>query len=88
MTCDDLLRYLSAYIDNELDETLSQAAQEHLSTCHNCQVVLNTTQQVVLLGRGQQQRFIPRERRERLFTQLQATFLQHTGPAETKSTEE
>jgi predicted esterase len=81
MTCEELLGYLSTYIDHELNEPLAQTAQVHLATCHNCQVVLNTTQQVILLGHGQHQRVIPRERRERLFAQLQSAFLQRTFTA-------
>jgi len=45
MKCEDLLQYLSDYIDQELDEELTAEAQEHLATCHNCRVVLDTTQQ-------------------------------------------
>lgn len=77
MTCDELLTYLSSYLDRELDEELAQAAREHLATCRNCRVVLNTTQQVIVLGRGQSQRTIPVVQRETLFTRLQEAFLQH-----------
>ncbi len=75
MTCEELLTYLSSYIDHELTEALAQDARLHLATCQNCQVVLNTTQQVILLGHGQAKRSIPAERRERLFAQLQAALL-------------
>jgi anti-sigma factor RsiW len=87
MTCEELLGYLSNYIDHELNETLTQAAQAHLATCPNCQVVLNTTQRVMVLGRGQHQRVIPRERRERLFAQLQTAFLQRPRASEDEPTE-
>jgi anti-sigma factor RsiW len=75
MTCEELLTYLSSYLDHDLDDELTQAAREHLSTCQNCQVVLNTTERVIVLGRGQAGRTIPAERRQRLFDSLQAAFL-------------
>jgi predicted anti-sigma-YlaC factor YlaD len=75
MTCEELLTYLSDYLDHDLDEELTQVAQEHLSTCQNCQVVLNTTQRVIVLGHGQARRMIPAERRAHLFDSLQAAFL-------------
>ena len=76
MTCEELLQYLSDYIDQDLDEELTTAAQEHLATCHNCRVVLDTTQQTIFLFREQGKRTIPAARRQRLFDQLQDAFLQ------------
>jgi predicted anti-sigma-YlaC factor YlaD len=75
MTCEELLTYLSDYIDQNLDEELSAEAQEHLATCQNCRVVLNTTQQTIFLYRKQGERKIPAARRQRLFSQLQDAFL-------------
>ena len=77
MTCDELLTYLSRYLDQELDDDLTRAARLHLATCENCQVIVNTTQQVIILGHDQSQRVIPRERRARLFERLQDAFLRH-----------
>lgn len=75
MECEELVTYLSDYIDQNLDEELAIEAQEHLATCHNCRVVLDTTQQTIFLYRQQgQQRKIPATRRERLFNQLQEAF--------------
>ncbi len=75
MTCEELLAYLSDYIDQNLNEELIAEAQEHLATCHNCRVVLDTTQQTIFLYRQQGQRQIPAVRRQRLFSQLQNAFL-------------
>jgi len=78
MTCDDLLAYLSLYLDQELDAELAQAARLHLATCQNCQVMLNTTQQLIVLGHAQTLRVIPAARREQLFARLQSAFLERT----------
>lgn len=79
ITCEELLQYLSDYIDNNLDEELSAAAQNHLATCSNCRVVLDTTQETITLFRKQGRRTIPAQRRERLFNQLQTAFLNRKG---------
>lgn len=75
MECKELVQYLSDYIDQNLDEDLTDAAQEHLSTCQNCRVVLDSTQKMIFLYREQGKRVIPAERRQRLFNQLQENFL-------------
>jgi predicted anti-sigma-YlaC factor YlaD len=75
MECNELVQYLSDYIDQNLEEDLVEAAKEHLATCENCRVVLDTTQKTIFLYREQGKRTIPAERRQRLFDQLQQTFL-------------
>ncbi len=76
MKCEELLQYLSDYIDRELDEELTAVAQDHLATCHNCRVMLDTTQQTIFLFREQGKRTIPAQRRQHLFNQLQTAFLE------------
>lgn len=80
MQCEDLLTYLSDYIDKNLHDELISEAQEHLATCQNCRVVLDTTQQIIFLYRRQGQRQIPAARRQRLFSQLEAAFLKRPEP--------
>ncbi len=75
MECAELVSYLSDYIDKNLDEDLTAEAQAHLATCHNCRVVLDTTQQTILLYRQHGQKAMPPVRRERLFNQLKEIFL-------------
>jgi anti-sigma factor RsiW len=75
MECEELLAYLSDYIDQNLDEELRAEAQEHLATCSNCRVVLDTTHQTILLFRKRGKRVIPGARRQRLFKQLEDAFL-------------
>jgi len=71
MECQELVRYLSDFIDNNLDEELMQAAREHLATCHNCHVVLDSTQKTILLyrRRGERESMSPRHH-DALFAQL------------------
>ena len=71
MNCEELISYLSDYIDQNLDEDLRRDAQEHLATCQNCRVVLDTTQQMIFLYRRNGRTSLPKERREALFQRLQ-----------------
>jgi anti-sigma factor (TIGR02949 family) len=79
MECEELIRYLSDYIDGDLDEELAEAAREHLATCENCSVVLDSTQKTIALyrlnGRKQQ---IPAERAQNLYDEIAAAFANKT----------
>jgi len=79
MKCDELVNYLSDYIDQNLDEDLREDAQEHLATCHNCRVVLDTTQKMIFLYRQNGRRGIPADRRGELFSRLQDAFQARQG---------
>jgi predicted anti-sigma-YlaC factor YlaD len=79
MTCDELVSYLSDYLDQDLDEELTAAAQHHLATCQNCRVVLHTTRRVIQLGQAQYQVGIPPARRARLLTRLRLAYLSREG---------
>jgi predicted anti-sigma-YlaC factor YlaD len=79
MTCEDLIEYLSDYLDHELDTDLVRAAKDHLATCERCQIVLHTTEGVISLGQRQQRWVLPPARRERLFARLQSAFLGAAG---------
>ncbi len=75
MQCEELISYLSDYIDHNLDEALAKEAEEHLATCHNCRVVLDTTQKTLLLYRQHGQVTIKPVHREKMFQRLETAFL-------------
>jgi len=75
MKCEDLVTYLSDYIDHNLDGELATEAEVHLATCHNCRVVLNTTQQTILLYQKQGVQTISAARKDELYKKLEKTFL-------------
>lgn len=74
-TCEDLVTHLSEYLDGELDEALSRAAQEHLANCANCRVVLDSTRKTILLFREHGQVVqIPSGRKDGLYNKIAAAF--------------
>lgn len=75
MDCETLLTYLSDYIDHNLNDELAAAAREHLGTCQNCQVMLDSTEQVIhLYHHSGGEVTIPAERRQQLYDELAAIF--------------
>ena len=49
--CVDLLRQLSAFIDDELPADICQEIRRHLGACPNCEVFIASLQQTVTLCR-------------------------------------
>lgn len=49
--CVDLLRQLSAYIDDELPADICQEIRRHLGACPNCEVFIASLQHTVTLCR-------------------------------------
>ncbi len=81
MQCAELVAYLSSYIDNELDAELTAAAREHLATCANCQIVLDSTQRTIALGRDQRARVIPAAQRAALYSRIQTVLASRDSQA-------
>lgn len=74
MTCEQVVQYLSDYIDRELDGPMAQAARNHLATCHHCHILLDTTQDTITLYRERDKRVIPAANRSRLFQEIKSSF--------------
>ncbi len=74
MTCEQLLPYLSDYIDNAVDEPLAEAARQHLATCTHCHVLLDTTEMTITLLQRDKTRTIPAADRAALFAEIQNAF--------------
>ena len=49
ITCEEVLRELSNYLDEELTSQLRAQVQERLRGCLNCTVLVNTTRKTLTL---------------------------------------
>ena len=47
VSCQQVLKELSNYINNDVDSTLRKQIEDHLRTCRRCSVVLDTTRKTV-----------------------------------------
>lgn len=79
MNCEELIKYLSEYIDNDLSEELRADAQQHLATCHNCSVVLDTTRKTILLYRMHGEHELAESRRRDLFEKVKSALDRRDG---------
>lgn len=71
MTCAELVRHLSDYIDGTLDRDGRAAADAHLADCDDCHLVLDTTQCTILLYRAAGSPALDEERRRALLRRLE-----------------
>ena len=65
MSCQDVFREISNYLDGDIDPELKRAIEAHAHGCHHCEVVVDTTRKTIELycdGRLFQMPFIVRER--------------------------
>lgn len=49
VSCKDVLRELSNYIDDSVDPGLRSQIESHLRTCGRCSVVLDTTRKTLII---------------------------------------
>jgi anti-sigma factor RsiW len=69
--CQDILGYLNAYIDGELNPELCSLLETHMETCSNCQIVYNTLKKTIEICQMDSERItLPTDARRRLFTSL------------------
>jgi RNA polymerase sigma-70 factor (ECF subfamily) len=74
MTCEQLIPYLSEYVDNSIDEPLATAARQHIATCPHCHVLVDTTRQTITLMQAGKARVIPAADKTRLVAEIQSAF--------------
>ena len=70
MKCSEFLHELTNYLDGVLDEKTKVELENHLSWCHNCYVVCDTTKKTMQIYRGTEAFPIPSEVHERLAAAL------------------
>lgn len=70
--CHALLQSLSEYIDSDLDPELCKLIDQHLASCENCRIVVDSLRKTISLYQTvqSQQPDLPEQVRERLFVHL------------------
>ena len=66
MKCKQFLEELTDYLDGKISESLKAELDEHLHWCHECHVVMNTTQKTIEIYRDNQVYELPEDLRNRL----------------------
>jgi hypothetical protein len=49
LECKDVLEQISNFIEGEIPPALMQELEEHILSCNNCRVVLDTTRKTIFL---------------------------------------
>ena len=66
MTCSEFLKELTDYLDEALDERTRVELEDHLTWCHDCFVVCDTTKKTIEIYRDSQLYELPDDLRTRL----------------------
>lgn len=66
MTCTDFLSKLTDYFDGQISPALLEEVRDHVSACHHCEVVLDTTRQTIEVYRDNEIYSFSSEFEERL----------------------
>jgi predicted anti-sigma-YlaC factor YlaD len=64
--CTEFLKELTDYLDGKINENLRVELDEHLHWCHECDVVMNTTQKTIEIYRDNKIYELPEDLRNRL----------------------
>jgi anti-sigma factor RsiW len=64
--CSEFLKELTDYLDGVIDAPTRADLEEHLHWCHNCYVVLSTTQRTIQIYRESHLYELPENLRDRL----------------------
>lgn len=66
MKCTEFLKELTDYLDGKINDDLRMELDEHLHWCHECHVVMNTTQKTIEIYRDNKIYELPDDLRTRL----------------------
>lgn len=70
LSCREVLEELSNYLDNDVVEDLRRAIDSHLSRCHRCTIVFDTTRQTLRIVRDMEPFDVPLQVSARLYARL------------------
>jgi hypothetical protein len=69
--CKDMVKNLNTYIDGDLDDVLCSEIEDHISSCSNCQIVVNTLKKTIQIYQSDgRETKLPTDMRKRLFSSL------------------
>jgi hypothetical protein len=82
MTCEELLKALNEYVDDEAALAVCREFAEHLAGCNPCQVVVDNIRHSIALYKAGEPYRMPPEFEARLRNSLQERWQQKFGKAD------
>lgn len=70
MGCRDMLGNLSNYIDGELEAELCAEIEQHIASCSNCRIVVDSLKRTITLYHEHGHEPLPEDVKNRLFEAL------------------
>jgi len=70
VTCKEFLQELNDFLDGSMDAKLQSELKEHLTWCHHCHVVCDTTKKTIEIYRNNEVYSLPDELRSRLHSAI------------------
>ncbi len=77
MNCSDFLKELTDYLDGVIDPQLRGELEDHLTWCHECFVICNTTKMTIEIYKDSQLYELPDDLRSRLRSAIVSKCKQH-----------
>jgi hypothetical protein len=78
MKCEEIVQYLSDYIDKELPVEVLVEAEQHMAGCKNCTTALKTLQNTIQLYKHTGKAHITPEHRDSLLSAIQEAAKSHS----------
>lgn len=66
MNCRNVVKELSNYLDEALDQTLKASIEQHLTNCEDCRLVVDTTKKTIQIYCNAEPLPLPEDTRIRL----------------------
>jgi len=70
--CRNIVKELSNYLDDALDNSLKASIEEHLGGCQDCRLVVDTTRQTLQIFCNSEPAPLPEDTRQRLHEALRS----------------
>ena len=77
--CREYASDLIDYLDGGLDPSLCREIEDHIGTCHNCRIMVDTMKQTVVLCRDGQDERLPRNLESKLQDVMKARWVARFG---------
>lgn len=77
MKCEEIVQYLSDYIDGEMPVEILEEAEQHMATCANCTAAVKTLRNTIQLYKHTGKARIAPEHRNSLLTAIQEAAQTH-----------
>jgi len=81
LDCKDVWKYISEYIDQQLEPSVLANMENHLENCEVCSAVLDSTRNVLVLTADDRTFELPVGFSERLHRRLTEVIREEMGPA-------